>query len=271
MVRFARLKLIRVACTALFLAITAWGAQSMSAAAQQPTVLVTGSNRGIGLEFVRQYAEKGWQVIATTRRPAQADDLQRLAKAHSNIAIELLDVADGDHLAALAKKYRGQPIDVLINNAGVSGDFQGPGQSFGTLDYTTVDTFMSVNAIGPLRVTEAFYENIKLGQQKKVVAITALLGVHSFKYGNFDGAYWYKVSKAAMNAAMYNVAREALKDGVTVALITPGEVAVEKVENPGPEFISPQVSISGMIDVIAALTPDDAGAIIRYNGKRYQF
>lgn len=239
--------------------------------AQQPTVLVTGSNRGIGLEFVRQYAAKGWDVIATTRRPMQARALQQLARANDNISVELLDVTSGEHLAALSQKYAGHPIDVLINNAGVSGDFQGPGQSFGTLDYTTVDTFMSVNAIGPLRVTEAFYDNIKAGKQKKVVAITALLGVHSFEYGGFSGAYWYKVSKAAMNAAVYNLAKDAAKDGVTVAMLTPGEVAVEKVENPGPTFISPEISIRGMIGVIQGLTLEDAGSIIRYNGKRYDF
>lgn len=245
--------------------------RAMSAAAQPATVLITGANRGIGLEFTRQYAAKGWTVIATTRRPMQADRLQLLARQQDNVTVELLDVTDGDHLAALAKKYNGRPIDVLINNAGVSGDFQGPGQAFGTLDYTTVDTFMSVNAIGPLRVTEALYENVKASRQKKVVAITALLGVHSFKYGGFDGAYWYKVSKAAMNAAMYNLSREAAKDGVTVALLTPGEVAVEKVENPGPNFIPPAESIAGMIRVIESLDVEDAGAIIRYNGKRYAF
>lgn len=244
---------------------------AMSAAAQPSTVLITGANRGIGLEFTRQYAAKGWAVIATTRRPNQADRLQLLARQNDNISVELLDVTDGEHLTALAEKYGGRPIDVLINNAGVSGDFQGPGQSFGTLDYTTVDTFMSVNAIGPLRVTEALYENVKSSRHKKVVAITALLGVHSFKYGGFDGAYWYKVSKAAMNAAMYNLSREAAKDGVTIALLTPGEVAVEKVENPGPNFITPAESISGMIGVIESLSLDDAGAIIRYNGKRYAF
>lgn len=245
--------------------------RAMSAAATTPTVLITGANRGIGLEFTRQYAAKGWTVIATTRRPMQADRLQLLARQHDNVVIELLDVTNGEHLSVLAEKYQDQPIDVLVNNAGVSGDFQGPGQAFGTLDYTTVDTFMSVNAIGPLRVTEALYENVKISRQKKVVAITALLGVHSFKYGGFDGAYWYKVSKAAMNAAMYNLSRQALKDGVTVALLTPGEVAVEKVENPGPEFITPAQSISGMIGVIESLDTKDAGAIIRYNGQRYDF
>ena len=241
------------------------------ALAQQPTVLVTGSNRGIGLEFVRQYAAKGWSVIATTRRPLQADRLQQLARQHDSITIELLDVTNGDHLAELKEKYAGRPIDVLINNAGVSGDFQGPGQSFGTLDYTTVDTFMSVNAIGPLRVSEAFYENVRLSRQKKIIAITALLGVHSFNYGGFDGAYWYKVSKAAMNAAMYNLAREAKKDDVIVTLITPGEVAIEKVENPGPNFITPAESIRGMINVIEKLTLAESGTILRYNGRQYDF
>jgi len=245
--------------------------QAMDALAQQPTVMITGSNRGIGLEFVRQYSAKGWTVIATTRRPMQAKALQQFARAQPNVTVELLDVTDGQHLSALVEKYDGQPIDVLINNAGVSGDFLGSGQSFGTLDYTTVDTFMSVNAIGPLRVTEAFYENIKLGKQKKVVAITALLGVHSFEYGNFPGAYWYKVSKAAMNAAVYNLSKEASKDGITVAMLTPGEVAVEKVTDPGPSFITPEVSIRGMIGVIAGLSLDDAGTIIRYSGKRYDF
>ncbi len=245
--------------------------EGMSARAQQPTVLVTGSNRGIGLEFVRQYAAKGWSVIATTRRPLQADRLQKLSRDNENITVELLDVTNGAHLDDLAGKYSGRAIDVLINNAGVSGDFRGPEQNFGTLDYTTVDTFMSVNAIGPLRVTEAFYDNIKAGRQKKVIAITALLGVHSFKYGGFDGAYWYKVSKAAMNAAMYNVALESAKDEVIVALITPGEVAVEKVENPGPRYITTEESVRGMIGVIERLVPEDSGTIFRYNGQRYDF
>lgn len=242
-----------------------------TAAAGQPTVLITGSNRGIGLEFVRQYAAKGWFVIATTRRPAEAERLQQLTQENPSVVVELLDVTSEEHLQTLKAKYSGHPIDVLINNAGISGDFRGPGQAFGTLDYGAGETIMNVNGLGPLRVTEAFYDNVKASEQKKVIAITALLGVHSFGYGGFDGAYWYKVSKAAMNAAMYNVAREALGDGITVTMITPGEVAVEKVKNPGPRFISPAESIAGMIQVIEALTPEDSGAIIRYNGTRYSF
>jgi NAD(P)-dependent dehydrogenase (short-subunit alcohol dehydrogenase family) len=239
---------------------------------EPPSVLITGSNRGIGLEFVKQYAAKGWFVIATTRKPMQAQRLGEIAHANENVVIERLDVTNGTHIAALAAKYEGRPIDLLINNAGVSGDFMGPSQAFGSLDYEQMDNFMSVNAIAPLRVTEALYENVRMSDQKKVVAITALLGVHSFNYGGFSGAYWYKVSKAALNAAMANLAREAAEDGVIVTLLTPGEVKVEKVgDNPGPRFIEPAVSIKGMIKVIDGLTPNDAGAIIRYNGRRYEF
>ena len=240
-----------------------------------PTVLVTGANRGIGLEFVKQYAAKGWRVIATARDPDGAKALQAVAKATTNgkgqVAVERLDVTSAAEVAALAAKYRGQPIDVLINNAGSTGDFRGKGQKLGTLDYAEGEVMMAVNAFGPLRVSEAFYDNVRNSDQKKIVAITALLGVHSFRYGGFDGAYWYKVTKAAMNAGMANLAREAAKDGVVVALLTPGEVAVEKVENPGPEFIAPEVSIRGMIGVIDGLGLQDSGAIIRYNGKRYAF
>jgi len=241
------------------------------ASAAEPTVLITGANRGIGLEFAKQYAAKGWTVIATAREPDQADALNSLTKSRDNLLVERMDVTDAGEVAAVAARYKDRAIDVLINNAGISGDFRGPSQTFGTLDYAAGEEAWAVNVAGPLRVNEAFYPHVKRSQQKKIVAITALLGVHSFNYGGFDGAYWYKVSKAAMNAAMANLARESAKDGVIVTLLTPGEVAVEKVVDPGPNFIAPAVSIAGMIEVIAGLTPADAGAIIRYSGKRYPF
>jgi NAD(P)-dependent dehydrogenase (short-subunit alcohol dehydrogenase family) len=243
------------------------------AAEGAPTVLVTGANRGIGLEFARQYAARGWRVIATARDPATSRELQALAQASATgkVSVERLDVTDAADVAALAAKYRGQPIDVLINNAGLTGDFRGKGQTLGSLDYAEGETMMAVNAFGPLRVSEALYDNVRRSDQKKIVAITALLGVHSFNYGGFDGAYWYKLTKAALNAGMANLAREAARDGVLVSLLTPGEVAVEKVVDPGPQFIAPEVSIRGMIGVIDGLTLKDSGAIIRYNGQRYAF
>jgi NAD(P)-dependent dehydrogenase (short-subunit alcohol dehydrogenase family) len=261
-----------------FLALALLAAASLLAPAHAraaeapPTVLVTGANRGIGLEFVRQYSAKGWRVIATARDPGAARELQAIAGASGGrVAVERLDVTSGAEVAALAAKYRGQPIDVLINNAGLTGDFLGKAQKLGSLDFAEGEAMMAVNAFGPLRVSEALYANVQASRQKKIVAITALLGVHSFKYGNFDGAYWYKVTKAAMNAGMANLALQAAKDGIVVTLLAPGEVAVEKVRNPGPEFIAPEVSIRGMIGVIDGLTMNDSGAIIRYSGKRYDF
>ena len=107
-------------------------------AADSMVVLVTGSNRGIGLEFVKQYAAKGWTVIATTRSPDKADELKKVAASNKKVAIEQLDVADNASVDALAAKYKGKPIDLLINNAGITGDFRNPKpQSFGTLDHNS--------------------------------------------------------------------------------------------------------------------------------------
>ncbi|MDX2221475.1 MAG: SDR family NAD(P)-dependent oxidoreductase [Rhodospirillaceae bacterium] len=256
-----------IAVAALAVSTGAGMARAQDAA---PTVLVTGANRGIGLEFARQYAARGWTVIATARDPAAATALADVRGA-GEVRIEPLDVADAASVAALAQRLQGVPIDVLINNAGQTGDFRGVGQRWGSLDFAEGEAMMRVNAFGPLRVSQALYDNVRNGRQKKIVAITALLGVHSFNYGGFDGAYWYKLTKAAMNAGMANLAREAAKDGIVVSLLTPGEVAVEKIKNPGPEFISPETSIRGMIGVIDALTAADSGAIIRYNGTRYPF
>lgn len=240
-------------------------------AADDMTVLITGSNRGIGLEFVKQYAAKGWSVIATTRNPEKADELKKVAASNKKVVIEQLDVADNASVDTLAAKYKGKPIDLLINNAGITGDFRNPKpQSFGTLDHTQRDDFMHTNALGPLKVTEALYENVKLGKGKKIVAVTSLAGSFGAKFGGgIPGGYWYKISKASLNAAMVNVSMDAKKDGIIVTLLSPGTVRVEKIGNAQmPGLIEPLESISGMIKVIDGLTPDDAGAIIRYNGER---
>jgi NAD(P)-dependent dehydrogenase (short-subunit alcohol dehydrogenase family) len=255
-------------------AVAAASAMTPAFAADAQTVLITGSNRGIGLEFVKQYAAKGWNVIATTRSPDKADELKKVAAAHKNVVIEQLDVADVASVDALAAKYKGKPIDLLLNNAGITGDFTNPKpQSFGTLDHKEADTFMHTNALGPLKVTEAFYENVKLGKGKKIVAVTSLAGSFGKKFGGgIPGGYWYKISKAALNAAMVNVSYGAAKDGIIVALLSPGTVRVEKIGNAKmPGLIEPVESISGMIKVIDELKPEDSGQIVRYNGDREPF
>jgi NAD(P)-dependent dehydrogenase (short-subunit alcohol dehydrogenase family) len=261
----------RAALAAAAATTLAAGLSSQAQAADDMTMLITGSNRGIGLEFVKQYAAKGWTVIATTRSPDKADELKKVAAANKKVTIEPLDVTDNASVDALAAKYKGKPIDLLINNAGITGDFRNPKpQSFGTLDHSQRDDFMHTNALGALKVTEAFYENVKLGKGKKITAVTSLAGSFGAKFGGgIPGGYWYKISKAALNASMVNVSMDAKKDGIIVTLLSPGTVRVEKIGNVQmPGLIEPLESISGMIKVIHGLTMDDAGVIIRYNGER---
>ena len=112
---------MRLTCTRLAMLLLVLLQASTSLAADTPTVLITGASRGIGLELARQYAERGWQVIATARTPTEATALMAIAKQHANVTVEALDVTDYAQIDALAAKYKGRPIDVLLNNAGISG------------------------------------------------------------------------------------------------------------------------------------------------------
>ena len=131
--------------------------QSKSLELDKPTVLVTGSNRGIGFALVKNYAANGWNVIATCRSPSKAADLNQLSKQYNSISIEEMDVTDISEIQYLAKKYKNQPIDILINNAGILGNIEN--QSFGNLDPDLFEKVMAVNALGPLKVAEAFADS----------------------------------------------------------------------------------------------------------------
>ena len=249
----------------------------LMSAAQAQTVLITGSNRGIGLEFAKQYADRGWTVIATHRRDTTPDTLAALEGQYPDVRAEKLDVTDHGSIDALAEKLAGMPIDVLINNAGITGDFTKPRpQSLGTLDYDMAVHFFRTNALGALKVSEAFLDNVAASDQKKIVAISSLAGSFEGESGGKGGIYWYRSSKAALNMMMVGVAADSKRKGITAALLSPGTVKVEKiaemVERAGIKgFIEPSESIAGMIQVIENLTPDDSGAFIRYTGERQPF
>ena len=139
-----------------------------------PTVLVTGANRGLGLEFARQYAAEGWQVYAACRSPDDAKDLQQLAKTTGDrFRVLALDVKDTASVRAAARELSGQPIDLLLNNAGVGGP---PGQKLGNLDYAAWARVLDANTLGPMRVTEAFLENVAASRDKRIVTITSAMG-----------------------------------------------------------------------------------------------
>lgn len=246
--------------------IPAAGAAELDAGS--PTVLVTGSNRGIGLEFVRQYAALGWNVIATCRRPAEADVLAKLADEYPNIRIEQLDVLRHEMVDALARKYKKQPIDVLLNNAGFFGDtLQLSGSFFGRLNYDLWDLYVRTNAIGPLKMAEAFFGSVLLSEQKKIMTVSSLQGSIEDSYG--EGSFFYRGSKAALNMFLHTVAEQAKvrKSGVLIGLFSPGLIIDDRTRNLRLEGkVERPVSVSGMIKVIENFTPEMSGGFYKYTG-----
>jgi len=248
-------------------------AEAMDDETYVPTVFVTGGNRGLGFEFVRQYADAGWNVIATARKPAKADDLQALAKANPRITIEQLDITDIDRIDALAEKYAGRPIDILLNNAAISGS-PSREQSFRHLDYDQFDPFMRTNAMGPLKMSEAFYKSVEASRHKKIVVITSSAGLFSKTDTMTKGTYLYRASKSALNMLMLQVADDVRRYGITVVLLNPGLVDTQKVltelnekMNLGLTLIPIEDSIAGMRAVIAEKGLDESGRAWQWTGE----
>ena len=242
-----------------------------------PAVFITGANRGLGLEFTRQYAAMGWTVIATARNPDGADDLQALAAEHPDLRIEQLDVTDFQQIDALAEKYKEQPIDVLLNNAGISGS-PSPKQLFQRLDYSLFDDYMHVNALGPLKISEAFLPHVRAGRLKRIATVSSLGGSFAARDRMAPGTMFYRASKSALNMLMINVAEGVQKYDITVVLLNPGLVDTQGVltemnekMNMGLDLTLIEDSIAGMIDVIATAELENTGTIYQYTGQELEY
>jgi NAD(P)-dependent dehydrogenase (short-subunit alcohol dehydrogenase family) len=245
-----------------------------SAPVNAAAVLITGSSTGIGLEFAKQYAARGWTVYAThhfAEIPQPLVDLN--ARYPQLVHIELLDVTRDDHVAALAAKLMGKPIDVLLNNAAIkrNGRFRdretNKEQYFGTLDFDAFHQFLDVNTAGPLRVVQGFIANVRLGEQKKLVTISSSDGSVSVPPGSASD-YWYRISKAALNQAMRLLAVEFRDQGIIVATFHPGRVAVESFEGQGLAGLTPTPAAVGrMMKVIDGLTGKDSGRFMNNEGR----
>ncbi len=224
------------------------------------TVLVTGANRGLGLEFCRQYAADGWQVIACCRHPAQAQALQELAGRYPTLRLEALDVADFAAIEALAVKLAGCKLDVLLNNAGVYPDNASNG--FGQLDYPLWSQSFVVNTQAPVKMAEAFLAHLQAGEQKLVANVSSLMG--SVTDNTSGGSLFYRSSKAALNAAMKSLAIDLQAQAIGIVTLHPGWV---KTDMGGPNaLIEAQESIAGMRQVIADFSLRQSGAFIKYDG-----
>ena len=224
------------------------------------TVLITGSNRGLGLEFVRQYADRGWRVIATAREPEKATDLRALADRNRTVTIDKLDVEDRAAVKALAAKYRGTAIDVLINNAGLLGDMKA--QAVGSLDYAQFEEVMAVNVYGALATAEAFSDHVAASRHKKIVSMTSRSGIIS--QPGYRGPSFYRASKVALNMTMRVLADELRDRGVIVALVSPPPTETDMLRTLiGPENAArqgrPAEVINMLVKVIAGLTMENSG------------
>jgi NAD(P)-dependent dehydrogenase (short-subunit alcohol dehydrogenase family) len=261
-----------ILCVALALGVTARHALA-------DTVLITGANQGIGLEFAKQYAARGWTVIATHRRPTTPDELAQLAAKYPKVRIERLDVTDAAQIEALGVKLKGLPIDILLSNAGLvrTDPIDKPGgntnQMFGTLDYKLLDDFIHTNVAGPLKITETFIANVEASRQKKIVAISSAAASVSVPPFMPNGSpvpdhYWYRISKAALNSAMRLLSAQLQGAGVTVVMFHPGGVQVESFGNVKlPGFVPPEEAIGKMIKTIDGLTLKDTGRFLDNDGK----
>jgi NAD(P)-dependent dehydrogenase (short-subunit alcohol dehydrogenase family) len=229
-----------------------------------PTVLITGANRGLGLEFTRQYVDRGWRVIATARRPDAADDLNALAEKHPGLVIiEQLDVQDFDVIDALSEKYADTPIDILLNNAGINGGARN--QMFRKLQYEAFDEVLLTNTIAPLKMSEAFYENVLASQQKKIVTVSS-------SEGSIGGAtqprlYFYRSSKAAVNMLMVNLAMQLKRKGISVGMVNPGPTDTDFMAGlPKSMLRSPTDAVADMIRNIDGLNLETSGTFWQYDG-----
>jgi NAD(P)-dependent dehydrogenase (short-subunit alcohol dehydrogenase family) len=219
-----------------------------------PFVLVTGANRGIGLEFVRQYAADGWRVFATCRNPEAAAELAAIS---GEVSVHRLDVCDFEAVAALGRELRDQPIDILVSNAGVMGP---SGLQFGEVEAAAWMEVLKTNVIAPLKVAEAFVESVARSDQKKIAFLSSQMG--SIADNTSGAAYIYRSSKAALNAVGKSVANDLAPRGIVSVLFHPGWV---KTDMGGPNaLISVEESVSGLRKILAELTLEDNGRFLNY-------
>ena len=221
--------------------------------AASQTVLITGANRGLGLEYAQQFSERGYTVIGTARNPEAATELARVADR-----VEQLDVADPASVAALAERLDGVPIDILINNAGM---FDRNDVTIDAVDFGTMEQTFAVNTFGPLRVTQALLPNLRAGKARLIISMSSQLGSIENSNGRW---YAYRASKTALNQFNKIWSVELASDGFTCVVLHPGWVRTD-MGGPNASY-SPEESVAGLVNVIEALTPEDNGGFYDFQG-----
>ena len=223
-------------------------------------ILVTGANRGIGFEMVKQAQQRGWRVFACCRRPDHADRLLKLAAlANGQTSVHIVDMLEPATIQALAYELRNEPVDWLVNNAGVYGPER---RQFGQVDVSGWLQAFQVNAIAPLKMAEALIEQVAMSRQKKIICIGSKMG--SMADNGYGNSYIYRSSKAALNAVVKSLAIDLKARGVICAVMHPGWV---KTDMGGPNAeITAGESVQQLFRHIENLGPQDSGRFIDIDG-----
>jgi len=223
------------------------------------SVLVTGANRGLGLEFCRQYAAAGWRVFATCREPEDATALAELANRFPLLSLHALDVANFSQIEALSAELAGESCDLLLNNAGIYPDDNG----LGKLNYQAWSQAFWVNTMAAVKMAEAFLPQVERSEGKLIAAVSSLMG--SMSDNTSGGSYLYRTSKAALNAAYKSLSIDVRSRGVGVLILHPGWVRTDMGGKNA--LIDADESVAGMRAQLDAFTLKKSGCFIRYDGR----
>ena len=258
--------MLRYKITALVVLLCLYPPQSHSFDNENPTVFITGSNRNIGLEFVKQFSENNWNVIATARNPEEAKELQIIATEQDNVVIEQLDVTDHEQIESLAEKYRDQPIDILLSNAALTPRYKSAFKKIKGVDFDIARSSFEINVLGPLKLIQSFMPNVEKSQGKKIIALSSKVGSFGER-PKIPFMYSYSISKAALNSLLHTLSFESKRKNIVVVAISPGMVNT----TPGMKLLGAieiEESVTKMMQVIDDLTMADNGHFIDYEDGR---
>ncbi|MBK1698468.1 SDR family oxidoreductase [Rhodovibrio salinarum] len=223
-----------------------------------PTALITGCNRGLGYEFARQLTGQGWRVHACCRQPEKARKLKSLDPGDGELVRHRLDVTDGLQLAGLGRELADEPLDLLINNAGIFG----PRGGFGKIAYEDWLQVFNVNTLAPMRVAETFARHLERAERARLLNVSSKLG--SIAANETSGAHLYRSSKAALNMVTKCLSIDLQERGVIVAAVHPGHVATDMGGRDA--VIAPEDSVAGLLALAGRLGPDDNGGFFAHDG-----
>jgi len=221
-----------------------------------PTILITGANRGIGLELARSFAKDGWRVHACCRDPEGANELRAV---DGTVVVHRLDVTDGAMVAALARELDGEAIDILFNNAGVYG----PRTGFGETDYEAWEPVFSINVFAPLRLAECFVGHVARSERKLILNMSSVMG--SIAEGG-GGSYIYRSSKAALNMMTKTLSVDLAGQGIAVVAFHPGWVQTDM--GGSHATVDVRDSVKGLRQIVAGLSTEDNGGFFAYDGRK---